>query len=398
MIEPRFCGIDRSMHARSLSALSLVAALGVACSGNPTPSADVGPTTDTGVPDEDGGVPLDSGVVDTGVVARDAGFADGGDPPLDGGPELDELLVPGAYVQVREGRVSLMQDTFEQVKAVFGPGTRTAVANTRSYEWALSGGVTLTVWFANSNLDGDDAPPNDVDSADVALWAAVQGGFTGETPTGVGLGDPRAEVELAFGAAPNEVALTNPPGTLLQYFSTGILVALDAQGLVRTLTVHRAYGSEPDAIVDVDDGRLRFTEGDIEGQDGLTRGTNKAAVTDLLGMPDAQGALQISGQSLTTWSYGFIGVELFFLENRDTVFFMNVHPPFYGLTPGATGMGSTRAEMEAFLSGAGYDNGTASGSNSRFICYAGPIDVGVTYSQDNPPLVTSITSPLLACP
>ncbi|MCA9550483.1 MAG: hypothetical protein KC933_10640 [Myxococcales bacterium] len=388
------------MHARSLTALCLAFGLVAACGGGTPSNQNNNNDNNNTVPDS-GVEAADAGFVDTGVdagVEVDSGVeTDSGVPEADAGIPLEQELVPGSHVQVKEGRISVMQDTFDEVKALLGPGTRTAVANTRSYEWSLADGVTLTVWFANSNLDDDDAPPNDVDATDVVLWVAVQGGFTATTPAGVGLGATRAAVETAYGAAPNETSLTNPPGTLLQYYKEGLMVALDAAGMARTITVHRVYGQNPDGQIDVANGRIRFQAGNIEGQDGLNRGTSQSSLTNLLGMPDAQGNLRVQGQTLITWSYGFIGLEFFFLDNRDTVLFMSVHAPYYGVTTGQTGVGSTRAEMEAFLSGAGYDGGSAS-SNARFICYGGPMDVGVSYSADTPPVVTSITTPLLACP
>ncbi len=382
-----------------LCSLALTATF--ACSGGDTDTPDTGTAADTGTTADTGITPLDAGTVDTGVaedtgVAADTGVAEDTGVEQDAGMGLDPVIVAGSHVQVAEGAVNVMQDSFADVTARFGPGTRTALANTRSYSWSLSGGVELTVWFANSNLDGDDAPPNDVDATDLVLWVAVQGGFTGTTADGVGLGSTRAEVEASLGASAKEVPLTNPSGTLLQYFTTGILVALDDADAVRTLTVHRAYGQLPDGVIDVDDARLRFGGTDIEGQDGLVRGTDEDRVRSLFGTPDAQGTISISGQDLKTWSYGFIGLEFFFIDGRDTVLFMSVHAPYYGQTSAMTGVGSTRADMETFLSGAGYGNGTPASSNANLICYTGPRDVGVTYSAAGE--VSSITMPLLVCP
>lgn len=386
------------MHRAPLLVCASALALVTACSGGDEGPPDLGPVTDTGVETPDGGTnPLDSGIVpDSGEAEPDAGAPTDSGEEADAGQTLDPSISVGLSVQVAEGVVTVMQDTFADVTATFGPGTRTAVANTRSYEWALSGGVQLTVWFANTNLDGDDGAPNDVDGTDRVLWVAVQGGFTGTTGEGVGMGATRAEVETAYGTAEAESAIANPSGTLLQYYTTGLLVALDDQGMVRTLTVHRAYGAAPDGTIDVDDARLRFGGTDIEGQDGLQTGTNRSRVQNLFGPPDAQGTLRVSGQDLDTWSYGFIGMEFFFLDGRETVLFMSVHAPFFGKTTGNTGVGSTRTEMETFLSGIGYDGGTASSGNANFICYEGPRDVGVTYNASGE--VTSITMPLLACP
>lgn len=370
------------------------------CSGEDTP-ADVGPVTDAGNTSTDAGNnALDSGTVPDGGVGADGAVPDTGTPDAgeadSGVVTLDPEIEPGSHVQVAEGRITITQDTFASVRNTLGTGTRSALENTRSYEWSLSGGVTLTVWFANSNLDGDDGAPNDVDDTDRVLWVAVQGGFTGATSAGVGLGSTRAQVETAYGTADNESALTSPAGTLLQYYETGILVALDDQGAARTLTVNRAYGAAPDGTIDVRNGRLRFGSTDIEGQDGLQTGTDRSRVQNLFGAPDAQGDLRVSGQTLQTWSYGFIGMEFFFLDGRDTVLFMSVHTPYFGQTGGGTGVGSTRNQMEAFLTNEGYNSGSASSSNPRFICYEGRTDIGVTYSEAN--VVTSITMPLLTCP
>lgn len=355
--------------------------------------ADSGLVADTGTPIVDAG-PVDTGTpVDTGVIPDTGTPTDGGE--VDGGMMgLDHLAIVGSHVQVSEGQVSVMQDTFATVRARFGAGTRSAQNGTRSYGWMLANGVEMTVWFANSNLDADDSPPNDVDDDDAVLWVAVQGGFTGTTPDGVGLGTSRTAVEAAFGVAPKEVTLATPPGTLLQYFTTGVLVALDAQDMVRTLTVHRAYGHLPDGIVDMRNGQLKFGGTDIVGS--LLLGSSQDDVRGLFGTPDAQGSLRLSGQNLDTWSYGFLGMEFFFIEGRTTVLFMAVHAPYYGQTSGNTGIGSTRAEMENFLTGAGYDSGTASGSNAQFICYGGAKDVGISYGADG--RVSSMTVPLLACP
>ncbi len=380
--------------------LLLTLALTAACSGTDEPAVtDAGPATDSGPADTgmvaaDTGTPTDAGPTDTGLQP-DGGIADTGANPIDAGMTgLDHLAVPGSHVQVSEGVVSVTQDTFATITARFGAGTRSGQNGTRSYGWMLANGVEMTVWFANTNLDADDSPPNDVDASDAVLWVAVQGGFNGATPEGIALGAPRGAVEAAFGQAPKEVALTTPPGTLLQYFTTGILVALDAQDNVRTLTVHRAYGHLPNGIVDMANGKLTFDGTDIVGR--LVRGTSRDEVLGLFGMPDAQGGLRLSGQNLDTWSYGFLGMEFFFIEGRTTVLFMAVHAPYFGQTPGNTGVGSTRSQMETFLMGAGYNQGNASSSNANFICYAGPKDVGISYGADG--RVTSMTVPLLACP
>lgn len=374
-----------------------------ACSGSDDDVAD-----DTSF-ERDGGA---SDVRDGGEQGgRDGGFPDGGSDrdggprdsgmDRDGGAPLTPELMPGAYVQVAEGRIEIGADTLATVQTKLGPGTRSMSMNARSYEWALSGNVTITVWFANTGL----GPVGTVNNDATVLWISVQGDYTGTTPDGVRLGSTRAEVETALGAAPHEVAITaNPTGTLLQYFTGGILIALDDNGSTRTITICRSYRVEPDGEIDPNDSRIRLSNGDIEGYMGIgNQGTDISTVRQRLGEPDAEGDVTVSNQTLHTLSYAFLGIEVFQVDNgvigRNQVGFLTIHAPYYGTGAGGAGIGSTRAEFETFLSGQGYGGAMAS-MTANFFCYqhGSRQGVGVSYTEDTPPEVSSVTTPLLACP
>lgn len=378
-----------------------------ACSGSGNDDTGIG---DLGPRDfatgDDMRIMLDAG--DSGTPpGMDLGVQDAGDTGgpvdlgmMDGGMQGMVELVPGSHVQAQEGRVRITMDTFADVVATLGAGTRNDGMTTRSYSWTLAGGVELIVWFANTNLDADDAPPNDVDDTDRVLWVTVQGTFMGSTPEGIQVGSARTEVETAYGQPANTVPLTNPSGTLAQYFQRGLLVAYDDNSAVRTLTVTRAYPQNPDGEIDVSNGRLRFMGGDVEGfLSILEQGSSVSDVRSLLGPPDAEGVISLQGQQLETLSYGFIGIELFVLDSGpNNILFSSVHVPYYGTTSGGQGIGSTRAEFENFLSMEGYGMGMPVPGTPDVICYEAGQDpaVGVTYSMDTPPRVTTITSPLLA--
>ena len=410
----------RAPFSRLALPLALAASLGLsACSSSGAePSdaaADAGEAEDatsgtdavaedTGTPQEDAGA-HDAGEVDTGV-AQDSGVApDGGMMPL------AEEVVPGRHVQVRQARIELQRfeggnpvgDTFATVRQKLGPGRRSTGMGARSYEWSL-GDVSLTVWFANTNLDDDDNPPNDVDDTDRVLWIAVQGDFRGRTPQGIGIGSTKAQVEAAHGPSPREVPLDDPPGTLAQYFLTGFLAAYNPEDEVRTLTISRAYPRLPDGEIDPRGARLRFQGGEIVGYRSVSMlGTEFSRITGLLGEPDARGDVTIGGRRLLTYSYAFIGIELFgtYVGNNppQRVAFSVVHPPYYGTLAGGTGLGSPREQVEAALMAVGYDQGRASQTSASFLCHGGATpEVGVTYSSDVPPVATSFTLPLLQCP
>lgn len=383
--------------------LLLAALLALGCSSDPD---DIDDKRDAGDTTRDAGrAVLDSGVIrDGGTSTRDGGVAtrDGGDVPRDGGPMmLAPELMPGSHVQVAEGRVTIGVDTLATVQQTLGAGTRGPM-NTRSYEWTLSGGVELTVWFANSTLGDVSVIAND----HVVLWAAVTGTYTGQTPDGIGIGSTRTEVEAAYGSPSNDIAIADPPGTLLAYFTTGIFVAVDPNAMTRTVTICRAYPQDPNGTIDPNGARLRFqSAGDIQGFRGLTdQGTRESTVRTRLGEPDAEGDIRISGQDLRTLSYGFLGIEVFFVDNpivgSDRVAFVSVHTPYYGTTSSGDGIGTDRTTFEAYLTNQGYGAGRPSSTNAQLICYShgNDEDVGVTYSTDMPPVVTSISMPLLTCP
>lgn len=388
---------------RKLSILGLMLA---ACGGGGEDAA----VLDTGSVAADSGEVIirDTGVPDTGSVAPDAeadagvpdqGFADTGAP--DSGVALMPALVPGQYIQVAEARIAI-GDAYSDVIARLGRGQRSDGMGARSYEWTLSSNVELTIWFANSNLDGDDSAPNDVDATDRVLWVAVQGGFTGRTPENVALGSTRANLETAYGAPPHEVPLTNPMGTLAQYFTRGLLVALGTDNTVRTLTLCRAYPLAPNAELDLPGGRLRFRNPNFDLRGALVGGTSGNDVTQRLGPPDAEGTIQINNRDLYTLSYGFIGIEVFCSESNNrcgNVLFVNVHAPYYGTTSGGFGVGTARMAFETFLSGGGYGQGRPSSQSASFLCYEhANNDVGVTYTSGAMPEVSSLTIPLLQCP
>ncbi|MBK6684328.1 MAG: hypothetical protein IPG45_07630 [Deltaproteobacteria bacterium] len=376
-----------------------------ACSSE-DPPADAGADTDTGPADS--GMSLDGGVqpdanADSGEP-NDTGV-DGGNPVdlgVDGGTPLAQELVPGSHVQVAEGRIAVMMDNYADVRGKLGPGTRNTGVGVRSYNYTLSGGVELTVWFANTNLDADDNPPNNVDDSDRVLWVAVQGNFTAQTPANVGLGTAKTAVEAAYGVAPSESPITNPAGVLAQYYTRGILVAYGADNLARTITIARSYPQAPDGTIDLTGVRLQLSGGEIRGFRGIgMNGTSKGDIMTRLGAPDAEGSASIGGQNLDTLSYAFIGIEVFFLDGGNSALFLNVHTPYYGTSSSGEGIGTGRTAFEAYLTGLGYQAAQAS-SNAQFFCYNNNSDqvqdVGVSYSSDTPQVVTSITFPLLSCP
>lgn len=360
---------------------------------------------------EDGGVVLlDGGVGRDAVVGPplDAEVRDGGPAPMDSGPAGDAAAMdaspallpqmePGDHLQTAEARLEL-GDTFAEVTQKLGAGTRSASMNARSYEWSLSSGVELTVWFANTNLDSDDDAPNDVDGTDAILWMAVQGGFTGKTSRNVGLGSTRAAVEAAapagYGAPPHTVELDNPPGTLAQYFQSGLLVAYEPGGTVRTVTICRAYRVAPDGELKPDDPSLDFgAAGEVRGLRGLSSGTSRDDIVQLLGEPDAQGDVVVAGNSLLLLSYGFIGIEVFLSPATERTYFASVHAPYYGVIQGSSAtIGSPRSEVEAAL-----DLGPGVAGANQLVCYegGGDPDVGVSYSTDPTPVATTFTIPLI---
>lgn len=310
----------------------------------------------------------------------------------------DLTLAAGALVRVEEGTIHL-GDSFATVRGLLGAGKRTAAVNTRSYEWSLRGGVELAVWFANSNLD-DDTPPVDVDDSDLVLWVSVRGAYPGRTPEGIGMGSLRAEVEAlsGYGAPPATVDVDG--GTVAQYFTNGLHLTYGADGRVVAVTVARAYPQAPDGIIDVEGAGLDFgTAGSIKGLRAspvFSAGSPESVVREILGAPDAMGEVANGNQRFRVLSYGFLGIELFFLGEQTSVAFVTIHAPYYGRarTDARIGIGSTR---EALETGLGLGHGEPS-SSSALSCYPGRQNprVGVTYGADG--RSTSITMPLLRCP
>lgn len=368
--------------------------------GNPDAAPDGGIVADTGLPPADTGLPPD----DSGMGNADA--SDGGGNPdaaPDGGmTPLTEEMEAGAYVQVVGARINVGDgtgtdpnvDTYASVTAKLGAGTRSAAMNTRSYEWTLNG-VELTIWFGNTNLDGDDDPPANVDGTDEVLWIAVSGTYGGKTTRNIGLGSTRAEVEMlmpnGYGLPSLTTDLTNPPGVLASYFTQGILIAYDANNQARTVTISRAYNTDPNADIKVDEARLDFSTGAIDGFHMLQPGTRKANVEQALGYADGAG----EANGFTVWSYAFIGVELFFFGSQDSVLFFTVHEPYYGgLNNSAFGVGAPRMDLEAEL---GMGQGVASGQNANLICYPSDMMPEVLVSYTNG-VASTITMGFLTCP
>ena len=120
------------------------------------------------------------------------------------------------------------------------------------------------------------------------------------------------------------------------------------------------------------------------------QGTNEQLVLDTLGYPDGAGP----EGGMTRWSYGFLGVDLFFAANR-SVFAIALTDPYYGkIDNTAEGIGSKRAPLEdAMQLGAGKDSAQAG-----LVCYTnGTSFVGVTYAG-SPEVATEIRMPFLQCP
>jgi hypothetical protein len=384
---------------RSLLAFSLIFAL--ACSDDdPKPDAGMAPadavSMDAPAPDAD-----DAGVTDTPSGMDAEGMdAEGMDAEaMDATPMMPAQMEPGDHVQTAEARIQI-GDTFAVVKQNAGMGMRSAAENSRAYTYIFAGGVEVAVWYANTNLDDDDAPPNDVDDSDRVLWIAVSGSFTGKTSRGIGLGSTRAEVEAAapagYGPPPRAVDITTPaPGTLAQYFTTGMFVAYDMNAVVRTVTICRAYRLEPSGTIDFGNGELDFAGGSVRGLVGFSPGSRPSEVISLLGEPDGRGNVVIANQTLGMMSYGFIGIEVFhsITPGLERVFFSSVHAPYYGTIAGSmAGIHNTRAEVEAAL---GLGTGVESMSG-QLVCYegGGEPDVAVSYDAMTGE-ATTITVPLV---
>lgn len=396
----------RSYAVGMLVALQWGGAL-VACSSDPEPVADAGEVVEDARPsttiDSGMGFPDALEVTDSGdagtVPDPDSGTMTNPDATpmvMDAGvPTLSDIF-PGSHVTIGgAGRVAI-GDTFAEVTAALGRGTRSMGTAQRSYEWALAGGVELTVWFTNTNLDDNDDPPADVDGTDEVLWIAVGGTFTGRTPSNIGLGSTRAAVETAYGASPRTTVLTMPmPGELTSYYTRGFLAAFGQDGLLRTFTVTKTYPRAPDAQIDIAGGRLVFGGSSIRMN--ILTGSSPDDIRGLLGPPDSQGG--VPGQSdFGILNYAFIGMEFIILDASDKAASAIIHAPFYGTTGNMTpGLGSPRAEFETYATQTlrTTSGPTASRNTMGLFCFGLPAGggartFGVTYSAAMPQTVTSI--------
>lgn len=411
------------MARTSLLLSLLLASSAVACSSS-TETSDLGsPGGDAATSSDAAGSDRDAGLADApqglDALAPDASGADAwladaqsmdaermdSTPGPDSGVMLTAEIAPGQHIQLPSARVSVMTDSFADIRGRLGPGVRTATPNTRSYEWTING-AHLTVWFANSRLT-TDPPPNDIHDTDKVLWVSVDGTFTGRTTKNIGLGSTRAMVEMTgmagYGPAPHNVPVM---GTVVaQYYTTGFLVTYSQPGpagTITTFTVCRAYPHAPDAQLLPARARISFGGGaEILGSILMLppagqNGSSENTVRQVLGTADGEGMVRLGGQNLRVLSYSFIGLEVFFIQGQTTVLFVSVHPPYYGSFAGGAGLGSTRADVERALN---LGTGTPSAGTPGLICYRGAMgrDVGVTYTAA-PATATTITIPLLVCP
>ena len=406
------CQAFGQMTLRAFAPAALAALLGCT-SSELRPLPPLGDSGSAG--GADAGANLDAGTMsvgDAGTTTIDAGSQMGDDagnsddsaaPIGDAGAPPTADLVPGRLVRADGHRINI-GDRFSAVVAALGAGTRSAQMNARSYAYDIASGGTLTVWYANTNLDDDDAAPADVDADDKVLWIAVDGGFVARTPADIRMGSTKAEVRAAYGTPSRSSTVNDPPGTVDAYFETGILAAYGLNDQVRTITISRAYPNDPDGQLELSEGRIRFGNDTIQGD--LFSGTGDGDVKRILGDPaDGEGPVDFNGTTLQVLSYGFIGLEFFTGRRTGRTLFISVHAPFYG-TAGqgadAVGIGSTRAEFESYLAGEGFDPARMSTAMNVF-CYRNRNTakvVGASYSADRPPAVTTISVglPDQACP
>lgn len=373
-----------------------------ACSSDPVTGTDAVVAADA-----DPATPIDGGVpnADATPIATDAtpGPPDAGPVGNDAAPMSTDAgmmgtneLGPGSHVTIAGvGRIGI-GDTYTETIARLGAGVRSMGMAQRSYEWTLAGGVELTVWFTNTNLDRDDDPPNDVDGTDRVLWIAVSGAFAGRTPAGIGLGSTKAALETAYGMSPRTTPLTMPmPGELTSYYARGFLAAFGQDGALRTFTVTKAYLRAPDGRIDIAAGRLVFGNDSIR-MNALT-GAEPNDIRQLLGPPDSEGPIP-DQNDFEILNYAFIGVEFIISTLAgDHAASAIVHSPYYG-TPGigTPGLGSTRTDFEAYA--AQTLRVTAGPTPSRntmgLFCFTLPAGgartFGVTYSMAMPQVVTAI--------
>ncbi len=396
-----FRRLDRTACSYALGAL-LGLAMG-ACSSDPTETPDSGV-----VVQEDAQVapPIDSGIVaqpdaggllpDAMVIADDAAVGlDAAPMPMDGGLPGTNELAPGSHVSLAGlGRIGI-GDTYAETIAKLGRGDRSTGMAQRSYEWRLAGGVELTVWFTNTNLDSDDDPPNDVDGTDRILWIAVGGTFAGRTAGGIGIGSTRAAVEMAYGASPRTTTLSMPaPGELTSYYVRGFLAAFGQDGMLRTFTVTKAHLRAPDGRIDIANARLAWGNDAIRMN--VISGSSPDDIRGVLGAPDSEGG--VPGQSdFDILNYAFVGMEFLMLGATDRAVSAIIHAPFYGTTGNGTpGLGSTRTDFEAYAQQTlGARAPTASTRTMGLWCFAlsgggSARTFGATYTSDMPPTVSAI--------
>ncbi len=424
---PAGCGGPHVCCPASLLWAILATFISACSSGSTLDGGSIGPPVDSGTDAGNGG--RDGMAADNGTGgAQDATF-DGGVPSdtgtmgsMDSGPGTDAMgppdtgvnmmpeLAPGSHVTLTSARIDLV-DTFMDVMNKLGAGTRTNVMGARSYEWTL-GGVHLTVWFANTMLSSD-AFPNDIHPNDKVLWIAVDGAaYTGKTPNGIGIGSNKTMVEApspqGYGPSPRAVPITTG-GSLSLYYTTGFLVAYDQNGAITTFTVCKAYKQAPDgALIGINqqgaDMSVQFAGGTVKGTIlavlGGQTGTSFANVQTLLGTPDGEGMVTLGGQQLNLLSYGFIGLEFFASPqvSDTTTLFISVHAPYYGALQGSqAGIGSTRTDIEAAIGSA---QAMPSQNQPGLVCYnyGSARMIGVTYTNDNPPVASTITLALPQCP
>lgn len=418
----------KNIESTRLPLLALLA-MAIACGD------DAGPDASDPIDAGDG---QDRISLDTGTPAPDTGSADSG-TPADAANDLgvgdigsdedtgvadvssfapgQDVVIAGTAIRVRVGTTA--GHTFAEVKTLLGEPTRqTPGTATRSYEWDLSVGGTLTVWFNNTGLDAN--PANVVGETDEALWLALSGAFPGADANGIAIGATRAAVEAAYGPAVRESSITEPAGTLLSYIRRGVLVAIDTgTGQVRSITVTRAYLVEPSAQIDLTGRRLRFPGNDLDLVTWTeisnnfipTGGDDDGDITAILGPPDAQGTVNVGGQNLWMFAYSFIGFEITFRRDGSSgatggALFISLHAPYYGTTAAAPddhGIGTARATFETYLTARGFGAGAVSPSSADIICYKhGGNDtnvVGVTYSDPEAEVIAIILGlPPSACP
>ncbi|MBI2376315.1 MAG: hypothetical protein HYV07_20135 [Deltaproteobacteria bacterium] len=365
------------------AALALATSICACTDDTPSP-ADSGEATD-------GAVPIDSSTHHDADLIEDAGDHDSG--AADAGQVSSTSFEPGSHVEVEEGRVQIGA-TFAQTKAAIGAPTRmspaSGAAQPRSYEWDLTSGPHLVVWFADTDLSGGA-----IDETDKALWVAVEGSFTGRSTAGIGLGSTKAQVRAAYGTVDLTGTVADPPGEVDAWYTKGLLAAYQPDGILRTITVARSYVRAPNALIDIAGGKLDFPPA-IQG--GAILASEPADVETILGTPDGEGNVSPGGTALHAYSYAFIGIEVFFTAvlGTERAAFVTVHAPFYGLTSNGIGIGSSRADFESHLTSLGFDAGRATSASAELFCYVKEVGgrpqrgIAATFSAATPPLVTTI--------